>query len=177
VNSTGMKILQNKTCTSTIPAQAAGTVVEYSVIADDVLENILIANGSYSVKYPSALNLTQTSTKARPSENVTIKGFLAPHVASMPIVISIASSNETKDITCYTLDDGTFSAYFKPITVGTWIVNARFNGSATLYGSDASPAMVIVEEPILVKYSLYIFGGIGAIAIVSIIIYVRKQRP
>ena len=61
-----MKILQNITCTGVIPGQPAGTVVEYRVNADDILENVLTANGSYPVKYASTLNLTQIHMKRTP---------------------------------------------------------------------------------------------------------------
>jgi hypothetical protein len=175
-NSVNMEIFQNKTCRTAIPGQVAGTVIEYKVNADDILENVLTANGSYTVKYLSSLNFTQTVVEARPGQNVTINGFLTPQVADMPIVISIASTNETKDIICYTLDDGTFSADFKAETVGTSIVSARFSGSATLYESETAVLTIIVEEAILAKYSLYIFGGIGAVAAVSIVLYVRKSK-
>ncbi|MGD0027822.1 MAG: hypothetical protein ABSC91_02675 [Candidatus Bathyarchaeia archaeon] len=175
-NSTSMTILQNMTCSAVIPGQPAGTVIEYRVTADDLLENVLSANGSYPVKYPSTLNFTQVHIGTSPGENVTIKGFLSPQAANMPIIVSIASANESKDIICYTLSDGTFSAYFVPETVGTWIASARFNGTDTVYGSDASPATIVVEEGMLAKYSLYIFGGIGAVAMVSVVMYVRKIR-
>ena len=175
-NSTGMAILGNMTCSAVIPEQPAGTVIEYRVTADDVLDNVLSANGSYPVKYPSALNFTQVNIKASPGENVTIKGFLTPQAADMPIIVSIASANESKDIICHTLSDGTFSANFKPDTVGTWIASARFNGTDTVYGSDASTGTIVVEEGMFAKYSLYVLGGIGAVAMVGVVMYVRKMR-
>jgi hypothetical protein len=164
------------TCSAVIPGQPAGTVIEYGVTADDILENVLSANGSYQVKYPSALNFTQTRIEASPGENVTIKGFLTPQAANMPVVVSIASTNESEDIICYTLNDGTFSASFIPETVGTWIATAAFNGTDTLYGSDTSVATIVVEQGMLAKYSLYVFGGIGAVAMVSVVLYLRKIR-
>lgn len=175
-NSTNMEIFGNRTCSGVIPGQAAGTIVDYVVNAADILENAMTANGSYSVKYASTLNLTQTRVETQPGENATIKGFLSPQSANVSIVLSFASTNETKDIICYTLDNGTFSADFETETVGTWTVSARFNGSTTLYGSDSSLSTIAVEEPMLAKYSLYIFGGIGAVAAASIAVYVRKQK-
>jgi len=174
-NSTSM-IIQNNTCSAMIPAQPAGTIVEYNVTADDILENVLNTHGSYQVKYPSTLNFTQVQILASPGQNVIIKGVLTPQAANLPIVVTIASTNESKDIICYTLNDSTFSASFEPETVGTWIASARFNGTDTIYGSDSSIATITVEEGVLAKYSLYIFGGIGAVVILSVIMYVRKIR-
>ncbi|HXX87117.1 MAG TPA: hypothetical protein VEH86_01555 [Candidatus Acidoferrum sp.] len=175
-NSTSMTILQSRNCTAVIPGQPAGTTIEYVVTADDVLENVLSANGSYPVKYASTLNFTQTQIGASPGDNVTIKGYLTPQTANVPIVVTIASTNESEDIVCYTLNDSTFSVSFEPPTVGTWIASARFNGTDTLFGSDSSIATVVVEEGVLAKYSLYIFGGIGALAMISVVLYVRRIR-
>ena len=52
----------------------------------------------------------------------------------------------------------------------------KIQRNTTLYGSDSSPATIVVEEAMLAKYSLYIFGGIGAVATVSVLMYVRKIR-
>jgi len=175
-NSTSMTILQNMTCSAVIPEQPAGTVVEYRVTADDVLDNVLSANGSYPVKYPSTLNFTKVNIKASPGDNVTIKGSLTPQAVDMPIIVSIASANGSKDILCYTLNDSTFSVYFEPDTVGTWIASARFNGTDTVYGSDAPTISIVVEEGLLAQYSIYVLGGIGAVATASVVMYVRKIR-
>ena len=175
-SSTSMTILQNTTCSAVIPGQPAGTVIEYGVTADDILENVLSANGSYPVKYPSTLNFTRTLIESNPGGNVTIMGFLTPQIANMPVTVSIASANESEDIVCYTLRDGTFSTSFEPETVGTWVASATFNGTETLYGSDASIATIVVEQSALAEYSLYIFGGVGAVTMISLILYLRKIR-
>ena len=53
-----MSIMDNKrTCTADIPAQAAGTQVSYRVTAFDVLDNVLVANGSYSVRQSSRTHI------------------------------------------------------------------------------------------------------------------------
>jgi hypothetical protein len=146
------------------------------VEARDILENVLIANGSYSVKYPSTLNISLTHSETQTGDNVTILGRLTPQVDSMPVTIYISSANETKEIVSYTLEDGTFSASFQPEALGTWIAYARFNGDETIYESASSTVTIEVVEHPLSKYSFYIFGGIGAVIAVGIIIYVRKSR-
>jgi hypothetical protein len=176
VNVTDMEIFENRTCRAAISEQAAGTFVNYEVKANDTLENVLTANGSYSVKYPSTLNFSSAHAEARLGENITIRGFLTPQAEGTPITLYISSANESKAIVCYTLEDGTFMAGFKPETVGTWIAYARCNGSSSVYESESSSLIVQVDEPLFAKYSFYIFGGMGAVAAIGIVIYVRKSK-
>jgi len=58
-----------------------------------------------------------------------------------------------------------------------WRVQAKFAGDAFLYENVSQSVLVEVVEPsILVKYSLYIGGGIGAAVIVGVVIYWKKSR-
>jgi hypothetical protein len=175
LNTTNMS-LSNGTCTGVIPGQEAGTTVHYNVIANDTMENTLTVNGIYTVKYSSALNFTSIQDNARPGEEITFKGTLTPAIKDMPVTIYFVSANETNVTACFTSEDGTFSGSFKPETVGTWVVYASFNGSATVYDSQTSMATLRVEETMFSKYSLYIFGGIGAVTAVGIAIYIKKSK-
>jgi hypothetical protein len=56
------------------------------------------------------------------------------------------------------------------------MIYASFNGSATVYDSQTSMTTLRVEETMFSKYSLYIFGGIGAVTAVGIVIYIRKSK-
>jgi hypothetical protein len=170
-----MEIVGNRTCETVIPGQAAGTIVNYTVTANDTLEDVLSANGSYPVKYASTLNFTVAKIDARLGEDVTISGYLQPETGGLPVRIIFSSTNETEAMTCFTLNDGSFTADFKPTTVGVWIVQAEFIGSASMYES-GSLMTVQVEESLLTKYSYYIFGGLTAIIAAGLVIYVRKLR-
>jgi hypothetical protein len=172
-----MEILNKRTCTGVVPGQAAGTFVSYRVEANDVLENVLVACGNYSVKCPSVLNLTVTSEAVYLGENITVKGYLTPAAESLPITVHFTSANETKQIMCYTLANGTFTASFKPETIESWNVQAKFGEDEFRYESSSSQLTIRVEEPpFLVKYSLYIGGGIGAVAVIGVIVYWKKSR-
>jgi hypothetical protein len=172
-----MEIVDNRTCRAVIPGQAAGTFVSYRVEASDVLENVLVAYGSYSVKYSSALNLTMISEIVYLGENITVRGRLTPPDGNLPITVYFTSANETKQMVCYTLANGTFTASFKPETLGNWKAQAKF-GEDKLRYEGVSPQLTIKveEQPLLMKYSLYIGGGIGVIAVIGVIIYWRKSR-
>jgi hypothetical protein len=59
-----------------IPGQVAGTTVVYGVVANDVLRDVLIINGSYSVKESSILNASLARAEVMLGENITVKGSL-----------------------------------------------------------------------------------------------------
>jgi hypothetical protein len=175
MNTIDMEI-SNRTCTAIIPGQVAGTSVYYVIDACDILENAITVNGSYPVKYASMLNFSSPQLEVRVGENVTVAGFLDPRTEGMPVEIYLSSANETKEIACYTLEDGTFSVSFKQEAVGSFMIYARFNGSSSLYESESSLLILHVDQPLLVKYAFYIFGATGAIIAVGMAVYMKKSK-
>lgn len=71
-----MQILDKRTCTATIPGQSVGTNVAYRIEAIDLLRDVLVANGSYSVKQLSMLNISLIRETISVGENITVKGYL-----------------------------------------------------------------------------------------------------
>lgn len=174
--SISMQIENDRTCTTTIPKQQAGTSVHYKVKALDVFENILTANGNYTVKHATTLNITAPQTVTL-SQNITIKGKLTPETGDRTLTVTFTFSNITKQITCQTLPNGEFKASFKPETIGTWKIQATFAGDQSMYECISSQLPVKVEEPsIFAKYSLYIGGAIGAVGIIGAFFYWKKTR-
>jgi len=172
-----MEILDNRTCRATIPGQLAGAIVNYRVEANDTLKNILVAEGSYPVKNELTLNVTLSREVVTLGENVTIRGNTTSVAGDIPIIVIFNSANGSKQIVCYTNADGTFSVSFRPGTLGTWEVQARFDGDASLYES-VSPwlPVEVVEPSILIKYSYYIVGGMGGAVLIGAIIFWRKSK-
>jgi len=174
-----MHLTNNRTCTTKIPGQAAGTTVEYKVQATDVLENILTYNGSYTVKYGSQLNIT-LKTKAIPiGDNITLTGLTTPPNENLAINLVFTSTNTTFEQIVYTQNNGTFTASFRPTTQGNWIVQAVFGGNNMLYESSTTPIRFKVDPPpFLTLYGAYIYAGagIGAGTTVMALVYIKKRR-
>jgi hypothetical protein len=172
-----MEILDNRTCRATIPGQFAGTVVKYRVEANDTLKNVLVAMGSYPVKNELMLNVSLSQGVITLGENVTVQGNTTSVTGDIPIIVYFNSANSSKQIVCYTKTDGTFTVSFRPGTLGTWEVQARFGGDAFLYES-VSPWLSVeaIEPSILMKYSYYIVGGIGGAVMIGAVIYWRKSK-
>jgi hypothetical protein len=177
VTSVPMVIVENRTCNATVSGQNASAFVAYRVEADDVLKNILVANGSYCVKYLTSLNLTLVREAVHIGENITVRGSLTPQIGEVPVTVVFNSANGTKEIRAYTLADGTFTAGFQTENVGSWEAQARFDEDEFYYSSSSSSLTVRVEEPtFFMKYSLYIGGGVAAAAIVSVVVYMKKFK-
>jgi hypothetical protein len=168
--------LGDRICRATIPRQSAGAVVKYRVEANDTLENVLVAEKSYPVKDELILNLTLAKAFFL-GENVTVRGNVTPATGGIPITILFISANGSKQIVSYTKEDGTFTAGFKPENLGTWRVQASFDGNAFLYESESLQLMTEVVEPTLfMKYSLYIGGGVSAAIMVVAVVFWRRSK-
>jgi len=173
-----MEVLNNRTCKAVIPRQTAGVVVGYAVEAKDILENALAASGSYPVKFASSLNLTIAHEAVYLGENITVIGVLAPAVQNAKVLVFLEAGNFTEQATCHTLENGTFVASFRPENVTVWTVQARFAGDYSRYDCESESWVVRVDEPtFIMKYSLYLGGGIGSgVAIAGVIVYLKKYR-
>jgi hypothetical protein len=169
----------NGTCSAPIPGQVAGTTVAYEIEATDSLWDVLTANGSYTVKNPSMLNITLVRQTITLGENLTIKGQMTPQTAGMPITVYFDSANYSESSVCFTLADGSFMASLPPNATGTWNVQAVFYGDASDYSSMSQQLVANVEGPsFLAQYSLYIGLGVGAAALASafMMLYLKKWR-
>ena len=171
-----MEVVDNRTCRAVIPGQDAGLAVAYRVEADDVLENRLRANGTYAIKFPLSLNITLPRKTATIGDNVTVKGYVSPGFGSLPVTVTFSSENQSR-VVAYTFENGTFVASCRLDMLGPWDVQAAFAEDGRHFGCVSGTLTVKVEEPsLLVKYSLYIGGGLGTAAAVGVVVYVKKFR-
>jgi len=174
-----MEILDNNTCSATIPGQVGGTNVVYGVEATDLLTDILVANGSYIVKNLSMLNITLVRPNVALGDNITVEGYMTPQIGGMPITVYFDYENESVNIVCFTLADGSFTASLPSNATGTWNVQAVFFEDASTFGSMSQQLVATVEGPsFLAQYALYIGLGVGAAAAGSAILmlYLKKWR-
>jgi hypothetical protein len=172
-------LADNRTCRVTIPGQIAGTNVAYGIEATNLLRDVLVANGSYTVKNPSLLNITLVRETVTLGENITVKGYLIPQTNDLPITVYFNSGNDSGTTLCYTLADGSFTASFTPDATGAWTVQAGFSENTSIYQSMSQQLMADVQEPsFLAQYSLYIGLGVGAAAVASAVmmLYLKKWR-
>jgi hypothetical protein len=167
----------NRTCRATIQGQSAGTNVNYKVEALDFLENFLTASWNYSVKYPSALNITLAHEVIVLGQNITVTGTITPATENLPIAVYFVSTNKTIEIECLSESDGTFTASVMPETVGFWEVQARFSGTNTIFDGQSDSLLAKVDEPsFFAKNALYIGSGVGVAAVIGIVVYLKKFR-
>ncbi len=174
-----MQLIDNRTCTTTVPGQPAGATLKYEVKAADVFENILIYRGNYSIKYPSQLNITLKSPAISIGENITLEGFMTPQAENGNITLVFTSANGTFQQTIYPSGNETFAATFKPSTQGTWMVQATFKGNKMIYESSSQTLEFKVNPPsFLSQYSMYILAGAGAGAgaLIAATVYIKKRR-
>jgi hypothetical protein len=179
MTSIDMALVDNRTCRVNVPGQAAGTTVVYGVVATDMLRDVLVANGSYSVKMSSSLNISLVRQAVTLGENIIVTGNLTPASGGESISLYFVSGNESETVVVYTIQDGSFTASYKPDVSGEWSIQARFFESDMMYGNITSELPVQVNEPsFFAVYSLYIIIGAGgsAAAAVVAVLFLRKWR-
>lgn len=172
-------LVSNRTCNGTILGQEAGVMVNYRVDAFDLLDNMMNINGSYIVKYPSYINFTLSSEAITFGENMSINGFIRPitESANASVKLIFTASNGSTFAQYRYIQNGNFSASFKPSFLGSWSVQAQFMENQVMYESVSDTLQFVVVEPsFMVKYSMYIYAGAGAAAIVVVVVMIRRRR-
>jgi hypothetical protein len=170
--------VENKTCNATIPKQKAGTFVAYRVTANDTLMNTLKAEGNFTVKQPSMLNITAARDKVRTGENITINGLLTGQNGSATVTLQFMTSNDTNTVETETLDDGAFTVDFPANITGTLAVQAGYAGGDAIFPTASTTLIVKVEDqPFYVKNGIFIGGGFfGLIAALGVVAFIKKRR-
>ncbi len=172
-------LVDNRICNATIPGQEAGTTVSYRVDAYDFLDNIISLNGSYVVKHPTHVNFTVGSATITHGDNISIRGFVIPAIGSAngSVKLVFAASNGSAIERYYYVQDGNFSASFRPPFLGSWTVQAQFTGDQLRFESPSnSLRFVVSERPFIIKYSIYIYAGVGAVFMVTLVVILIRRR-
>lgn len=111
-------------------------------------------------------------------ENVTIIGSVNPVVENMSVVLIFTMPNgSTVERHVYTNSNGTFTASFRPNFIGTWRVQAKFNGDDLRGESHSELVPFFVADTWMNQYMMYIIMGVVAAIIVFVaVIFIRKRR-
>ena len=169
-------IASNRTCNATIPGQQAGAFVQYQVQAQDTLKNELSASGNYSVKQQSTLNIT-AEERVTLGENITVAGLITPENENLSVKVQFLSANTTEEMTCETLENGTFTASFQPDATGLWSAQATSAETDTVYEGESVQLLIDVEEPpFYVTYAIYLIGGAVGGGVAGAVVYLKKFR-
>jgi hypothetical protein len=171
--------VNNRTCNGTVHGQMAGATVSYRVEAYDTLDNMMGLNGSYEVKHSSQVNLTLSKAAVTWGENVSISGFVAPvlNISTARVKIVFTALNGTEIEQYRTLRGSNFSTSFKPPLLDSWSVNVEFLGDRKRYEAISDTiGFVVVEPSFMVKYSLYIYAGVGLAITALFIVFIIRRR-
>jgi hypothetical protein len=170
--------LSNKTCTAVIPPQKAGTLVQYKINATDEVANSLFAEGNFSVKDNSILNITLASESLHIGENITVNGVLTCNSVNASVTVSFSDLNATYIAKTRTMSNGTFTATFAANSTGVWAVSASFDGDNTTFACTSTTISADVEDlSFAAKNATFITGGlVAAGAAGGAVYYVRKRR-
>jgi hypothetical protein len=170
-------LVDNNTCTTTIPGQDAGVVVQYKIEAVDLLRNVLMTSGNYTVKMASTLDYVIIKDEIQLGENVTVSGGLSPVTNASTVRLDIFGTNYNKNLTCPVESNGTFGATFKPPTAGVYFISATSLETPVAFEASGSELMFsVAEPPLYVTYSIPIIGIIVAASVAGSLLYFFRFR-
>jgi hypothetical protein len=152
-------LTENGTYLVTFPPTDPGTIVNYSIEAEDIMGNERKIGNSYIVMGASSLEIEYSNQSIVAGETVEITGRLIPRGES--INITLMNQKEFYNVEMLTDEDGLFSYEFKPTSIGDWILYANFSGniayhpstteSKTFTVSSYSPLVTLVLDQVRVE--------------------------
>jgi hypothetical protein len=169
--------VSNQTCSGSIPGQKAGSFVQYRVNATDVMENMWLASGNYTVKGNATLDIAVAKNKILLGQSIKVTGTLTPNFNNSIVNIQFADANSVKILNCTVSGNGTFTATWKPTASGLWSVIANTNMTQTSFAAYSQQVMVTVTPPPLyIRYSLYLIVGFVALMALCGVAYFLSSR-
>ncbi|MGB9135120.1 MAG: hypothetical protein WCC63_06025 [Candidatus Bathyarchaeia archaeon] len=171
--------LSNRTCNATVPGQAAGVTVSYRVEAYDFLDNKMTINGTYTVKHQPQVNFTLNKETVTLGENVSIGGFVAPALnqSEARVKLIFKAANGTTVEQYRPLQGSNFSTSFKPFSLGSWSFRVEFSGDRERHdGVSITVSFIVVEPSFIVKYSMFIYAGVGITIAALIVVFLIRRR-
>jgi len=170
---------QSRGYTASIPTQPAGTRIRYNITATDVVDNTAQHQGSYTVKYATAMNFTLKTKAWTLGRNVTISGSIQPADGNLTVKVTFKPYNGSMvQKIVHTLANGTFFVSFAPNATEKWTMEAECLEDNTHFGSvsDTVEFSVVPESDFFGANSIYIYAGVGMMMVAVIAVVVIRRR-
>ncbi|MCW4015392.1 MAG: hypothetical protein NWF06_03400 [Candidatus Bathyarchaeota archaeon] len=162
------KYALNKTGTWLVWATWNGTETYFDATSDT--KNFTIQ------KINLAISCNITSKSVTIGDNITVIGSVYPTAKNLTVNLTFSSANSTIKQTTQTNMNGTYRVSYKPDTMGLWHVHANITGNASISTTYSSVTTFTVNDTFLNQYMLYIIGGAGGCAGVSVVMFIKKRR-
>jgi len=167
----------NHTCSVIIPAQAAGSIVQYRIEVEDSLRNVLKTSGNYTVKMASTLDFSLIKEKIQLGENISLSGFLTPITNFSTVNLQIFGVNFNQTLSSMMMPDGTFEASFQPTNSGNYSITATSSETPVSFGASGPELFFsVTEPPMYIKYTIPIIGVVVALSACGGLLYFFKFR-
>jgi hypothetical protein len=123
-----------------------------------------------------AVTCNITSSSITIGENITATGQVYPRVENLTVTVIFTASNSTIKQTAITDSNGTYLVSWKPDSMELWRVNAYIAEDASRSAAYSNLTSFKVNDTWLNQYLLYIIGGVGGAAGVSVVFIIRRRR-
>jgi hypothetical protein len=117
-----------------------------------------------------------TSKTITIGDNVTATGQVYPATENITVTVTFMGSNSTIEQTAITHANGTYRVSWKPDAVEMWRVHAQITETTAISAAYSNSTSVKVNDTFLNQYMLYIIGGVGGVAGVGVVVFIRRRR-
>lgn len=109
-------------------------------------------------------------------DNITIFGTVNPVIENLTVTVMFTSENNTVKQSTLTTANGTYLLSWKPETKGLWQVNVAISGNSSRSDAFSNSQSFKVTDTWLDQYLIFILGGVGGVAGVVVVLFIRKRR-
>ena len=141
-----MNSLSNGVFEGRLPGFPATTAVKYSVKALDLVENSATTGGSCTVKYPTTISCSASSSIIKMGESLTVSGRIDHPDSLLSLTYKVQGGTIVKTVKADAT--GLFGDTFKPTGTGVWTVQASWSGNATCLAGSSTQVSFTVEPGI-----------------------------
>jgi hypothetical protein len=127
-------------------------------------------------KIPMSVICNVTSRSITIGENITVTGQVYPRLANITVTLTLMGANSTIQQTASTDANGTYLVSWKPDSMGLWQIKAHMDEDAYRSAAYSNTVTLKVNDTWLNQYLLYIIGGVGGVAGVSVAFFIIRRR-
>jgi hypothetical protein len=143
-NSTQMNRVVNQTYAGTIPAQNAGTIINYVVVASDMAGNMATAQENYVVKDLTNLTMSLSKSMYYINERIVVTGQMS--IGDVLLMLNYTCSNQKVSRRIVVYQNGSFADRYMPDKLGNWTVIASWPGDETHFNITSDQKRFTVQK-------------------------------
>jgi len=126
---------------------------------------------------PMSITCNITKESITIGEDIIVTGSVYPILENLTVILVFTMPNgSTIEQHAYTNSNGTFTAIFKPDSIGSWHVQTKLEGDDLRREAYSELKPFQVNDTWINQYKIYIMGAVVAVVAVLVIVFFVRRR-